>query len=140
MHDVHNNLSPSNISNLFSSASAIHTYNTRSSSAGNLYTKYSRLTHQIKYFSRRGVLIWNSIPPDLRKLSKPYFKNKMLTSNSQSGGGLCWHTDYYVSFTKSYIARFIVYRVYIIGLRYRHDCDQFKYSIYVNLKLYLYNM
>ena len=33
-----------------------------------------------------------------------------------------------------------VYTVYIIGLRYRHDCDQFKYSIYVNLKLYLYNM
>ena len=23
-----------------------------------------------------------------------------------------------------------VYRVYIIGLRYRHDCDQFKYGIY----------
>ena len=77
MHDVHDNLSPRNISNLFSSASAIHTYNTRFSSAGNLYTKYSRLTHQIKSFSRQGVLIWNSIPPDLRKLSKPCFKNKM---------------------------------------------------------------
>ena len=77
MHDVHNNLSPRNISNLFSSASAIHTYNTRFSSAGNLYTKYSRLTHQIKSFSRRGVLIWNSIPPDLRKLSEPCFKNKL---------------------------------------------------------------
>ena len=33
-----------------------------------------------------------------------------------------------------------VYKVYIIGLRYRHDCDQFKYGIYINLKLYLYNM
>ena len=77
MHDVHNNLSPRNISNLFSSASVIHTYNTRFSSDGNLYTKYSRLAHQIKSFSRRGVLIWNSIPPDLRKLSKPCFKNKM---------------------------------------------------------------
>ena len=64
----------------------------------------------------------------------------LLTSNSQSGGGLCWHTDYYVSFTKSYITKFIVYRVYIIGLRYRHGCDQVRYSIYVNLKLYLYNM
>ena len=30
-----------------------------------------------------------------------------------------------------------VYRVYIIGLRYRHDCDQFKYGIYVN-RPYLY--
>ena len=33
-----------------------------------------------------------------------------------------------------------VHRVYIIGLRYRHDCDQFKYGIHVILKLYLYNM
>ena len=33
-----------------------------------------------------------------------------------------------------------VYRVYIIGLRYRRDCYQFKYGIYVNLKLYLYIM
>ena len=77
MHDVLNNLSPRNISNLFSSANVIHTYSTRFSSAGNLYTKYSRLTHQIKSFSRRGVIIWNSIPPDLRKLSKSCFKNKM---------------------------------------------------------------
>ena len=44
----------------------------------------------------------------------------------------CWHTDYYVSFTESYIAKFIVYRVYIIGLRYRHDCDQLR-SIAINL-------
>ena len=77
MHDVHNKLSPCNISNLFSSANIIHTYNTRFFSTSNLYTKYSRLTHQIKYFSRRGIIIWNSIPPHLRKLSKPCFKNKM---------------------------------------------------------------
>ena len=77
MHDVLNNLSPRNISNLFSSVNVIHTYSTRFSSAGNLYTKYSRLTHQIKSFSRRGVMIWNSIPQDLRKLSKSCFKNKM---------------------------------------------------------------
>ena len=30
--------------------------------------------------------------------------------------------------------------VYIMGLRYMHDCDQFKNGTYVNLKLYLYNM
>ena len=77
MHDVLNNLSPRNISNLFSSTNVIHTHSTRFSSAGNLYTKYSSLTHQIKSFSRRGVRIWNSIPPDLRKLSKSSFKNKM---------------------------------------------------------------
>ena len=76
MHDVLNNLSPRNTSNLFSSVNVIHTYSTRFSSAGNLYTKYSRLTHQIKSFSRRGVMIWNSIPQDLRKLSGSHFKNK----------------------------------------------------------------
>ena len=50
MHDVLNNLSPRNISNLYSSVNVIHTYSTRFSSAGNLYTIYSRLTHQIKSF------------------------------------------------------------------------------------------
>ena len=77
MHNVLKNLSPRNKSNLFSSVNVIHTYSTRFSSAGNLYTKYSRLTHQIKSFSRRGVMIWNSIPQDLRKLSRSHFKNKM---------------------------------------------------------------
>ena len=33
-----------------------------------------------------------------------------------------------------------VYRVCIIGVRYRHDCDQFTYGIYVSLTLYLHNM
>ena len=77
MHDVLNNLPSRNISNLYSSVNVIHTYSTRFSSAGNLYTKYSKLTHQIKSFSRRGVMIWNSIPQDLRKLSRSHFKNKM---------------------------------------------------------------
>ena len=54
MHDVLNDLSPHNISNLFSSANVIHTYSTRFSSASNLYTKCSRFTHQIKsFFSTR---------------------------------------------------------------------------------------
>ena len=77
MHDVLNNISSCNISNLFNSVNVIHTYITRFSSADNLYTKYSRLTHQIKPFSRQGLMIWNSIPPDLRNLSKSCFKNKM---------------------------------------------------------------
>ena len=36
-----------------------------------------------------------------------------------------------------------VHRVYIIGLRYRHDCDQFKKGIYTpiqNCHFFLYNM
>ena len=62
--------SPCNIPNSSNSASEIHTYN-------NLYTKYSRLSHQINSFSRRGAITWNSIPPDPRKLPKSCFKNKM---------------------------------------------------------------
>lgn len=78
MYDVFHNSSFCNISNLFNSMSEIHGYNTRYSSADNLCAKYSRLlTRQIKSFSRRGAIIWNSIPPDLRKLPKSCFKNKM---------------------------------------------------------------
>ena len=115
MHDVLNNISSRNISNLFNSVNIIHTYITRFSSADNIYTKHSRLTHQIKPFSRRGLMIWNSIPPDLRKLSKLCFKNKMrhilFRSNSQSGGGGLCHI-----YKKLYGPDC---REYIIGLRYK---------------------
>ena len=77
-----------------------------------------------------------SIPPNLRKLSKPCFKNKLRHYFLQI---LNQEEDYYLTYKKLYRQ---VYRVYIIGLRYRHDCDQFtcKYGIYVILKLYLYNV
>ena len=32
-------------------------------------------------------------------------------SNSQSGGGLSWHTNYYVTLTKGYIDKFKVYKL-----------------------------
>ena len=93
MHDVFNNLSPCNMSNHFNSASEKLTYNTRYFSVDNLFTKYPRLSHQINSLSRRGAMIWNSIPPDLRILPRSCFKNKMreylITSNSQTGGWLC---------------------------------------------------
>lgn len=37
MHDVHNNLIPSNLSGMFTLSHQIHNHNTRSSSAGNYY-------------------------------------------------------------------------------------------------------
>ena len=43
MHDISNSLTPTNISNLFTSQSNIHSYNTRSSSRGDYYVKHSRL-------------------------------------------------------------------------------------------------
>ena len=103
MHDVLNNLSPRNISNLFSSANVIHTYRTRFSSTCNLYV-------ELNLFSQRGVIIWNSIHPHLRKLSKSCFKNaQLLTSNSQSAGGISWLTSYYATHTKRYMGKFIEY-------------------------------
>ena len=48
MHDVHNNLIPSNLSGLFTLSHQIHNHNTRSSSAGNYYVNCSRLKSQTK--------------------------------------------------------------------------------------------
>ena len=120
MHDVLINLSPRNISNLFSSVNVIHTYSTRFSSAGNLYTEYSRLIHQIKSFSRRGVMIWNSIKT--LKLSRSHFKNKMRHYLLQL---LEQEEDYVgiptiITFTKKIQKLYRQdYREYIIGLSYK---------------------
>ena len=74
MHDISNSLTPTNISNLFASQSNIHSYNTRSSSRGDYYVKHSRLDKQTKSFSRYGVKIWNSLPCEMRQMSKNNFK------------------------------------------------------------------
>ena len=63
-----------NISSLFASQSNIHSYNTRSSSRGDYYVKHSRLDKQTKSFSRYGVKIWNSLPCEMRQMSKNNFK------------------------------------------------------------------
>ena len=77
MHDISNNLSPPNIANLFISKASIHSYKTRSSSRGDYFVKPSRLDKQIKSFSRNDVKIWNSLPCDIRHLSKNNFKIKI---------------------------------------------------------------
>ena len=75
MHGISNSLTPTNITNLFASQSNIHsTYNTRSSSRGDYYVKHSRLDKQTKCFSRYGVKIWNSLPCEMRQMSKNNFK------------------------------------------------------------------
>ena len=45
MLDVSNNSAPPSISDMFIPTGQVHKYNTRSSSAGNFYRKYSRLNH-----------------------------------------------------------------------------------------------
>ena len=77
MHDVFNNLSPPQISNIFNFQSNVHSYNTRSSSRGNFFAQYSRLVKKNKSFSRNGVRVWNSLSAEIRYMSKTTFKRKV---------------------------------------------------------------
>ena len=68
MHDIRNPQEPSNILNLFSETTSIHSYNTWSCSSNNVYIKKSRLDIQKRAFSRVGAKTWNEIPVSLREL------------------------------------------------------------------------
>ena len=74
MHDISNSLTSAITSNLFASQSNIHSYITRSSSRVDYYVKHSRLDKQTKSFSRYGVKIWNSLPCEMRQMSKNSLK------------------------------------------------------------------
>ena len=77
MHDISTNSAPQNICDLFTCSSDVHTYNTRFSDAGNLYVNKSRLRIQLNSFSIFGAKLWNCLKPELRKLRKKPFKNKI---------------------------------------------------------------
>ena len=62
---------------MFTLSSQVHSYNTRSSSAGNFYRKYSTLNHHKNSFDSIRAKIWNSIPENLRKLPKHAFKKQI---------------------------------------------------------------
>ena len=86
MHDVRNRKVPSNILNLFSDTTSIHSYNSRSSPSNNFYIKKSRLDIQKRAFSRVGGKIWNEIPASLieqllsKNASKRNFTPSLLIS------------------------------------------------------------
>ena len=65
------------MSGMLTLSSQVHNYNTRSSSAVNLYRKYSRLNHHKSFFASVGAKIWNSFPENLRKLPKHAFKKQI---------------------------------------------------------------
>ena len=77
MHDISTNSAPQNICDLFTYSSDLHTYNTRLSDAGNLYINKSSLRIQLNSFSIFGAKLWNCLKPNLRKLRKQPFKNKI---------------------------------------------------------------
>ena len=62
---------PSNILNLFSDTTGIHSYCSRSSPSNNFYIKKYRLDIQKRAFSRVGGKIWNEIPALLREQLLP---------------------------------------------------------------------
>ena len=61
MYDINSNNAQINMLHLFKETSSIHSYNTRSSTSGNLYVQNSRLEMQRRSFSRLGVRLWNEI-------------------------------------------------------------------------------
>ena len=75
MHDVFNNVTPPNISKIFTCSSQIHHHYTRFSAAGNFYIEYSRTDHKKNSFLSIGAKIWNGIADSHRALPKYKFKN-----------------------------------------------------------------
>ena len=69
MYDVHNNLAPDNIKNMFTKLSSVHSYKTRSVTKENYYVEQVRTENMKLAMSISDALIWNSIPlsikPDL---------------------------------------------------------------------------
>ena len=62
MHDVSNDLVPSNLKDLFIPSAKIYSYNTRSSVSKNFYIQTSNIEIKRKSFSRIGAKLWNEIP------------------------------------------------------------------------------
>ena len=68
MYDVHNNLAPDNIKNMFTKLSSVHSYRTRSVTNENYYVEQVRTENMKRAFSISGALIWNSIPLSMKTL------------------------------------------------------------------------
>ena len=77
MHNVHNNIVPSAILNLFQTTSSCHYYNTRASASGNFYVNSSDLELCKLSFSRFGAKLWDEIPYNIQQLPKNKFKKTL---------------------------------------------------------------
>ena len=78
MYDVHNNLAPDNIKNMFTKLSSVHSYRTRSVITNeNYYVEQVRTENMKRAFSVSGALIWNSIPLSIKTLKKNQFKSEL---------------------------------------------------------------
>ena len=66
MCDVHNNLAPDNIKNMFTKLSSVHSYRTRSVTN----VEQVRTENMKRAFSISGALIWNGISLSIKTLLK----------------------------------------------------------------------
>ena len=67
-YDVHNNLAPDNIKNMFTKLFSVHIYRTRSVTNENFYVKQVRTENMKRASSISSALIWNSIPLSIKTL------------------------------------------------------------------------
>ena len=77
LHDIHTNLVPQNLVNLFVNISDVHTYSTRSPAANSLYRKKFTLKLQEHSFQIHGTKLWNEIPASLRNKTMSSFKRSL---------------------------------------------------------------
>ena len=75
--DVASNSAPENIKRAFAGISEVQSYPTRSSLNDHFYTEHSRLEKMRSSFLRVGPKLWNSLPSDMRNLSKSTFRKKI---------------------------------------------------------------
>ena len=68
MYEVHNNLAPDNMKNMFMKLSSVHSYWTRSVTNENYYVEQVRTENMKRAFSISGDLIRNSIPLSIKTL------------------------------------------------------------------------
>ena len=73
MYDISHDSASRNVMDLFTQVATVHSYNTKSSTAGNYQIKSSRTNQQHNAFSRFGAKVWNSVPEYLRYLKKKDF-------------------------------------------------------------------
>ena len=80
MYNVHNNLAPNNIKNMFTKLTTVHSYWTRSVTNENYYVNQIRTENMKRVFSisSTGTLFWNSILLSIKALkTKNQFKSAL---------------------------------------------------------------
>ena len=103
MYDVHNNLAPDNIKNMFTKLTTVHSYRTRSVTNENYYVEQVRTEDIKRTFSISGALIWNSIPLPIKALKrKNQFKGALkLFETLEKEGDYIRISDIRKQFSKS---------------------------------------